>query len=123
MEMKSRVIGVESQMKSFAYLFGLRFSERIVIPFDNLSKTPEKGDMTVSEGERVAEPTVEIFISFLSEMTTHLTALHCPKEYEIDDPVLLRARERPRRFDENPGNTHFSADVKSYYKQHIMHPF
>ena len=55
MEMKLRVIGVESQKKSFAYLFGLRFSERIVIPFDNLSKTLEKGVMIILECQRVAE--------------------------------------------------------------------
>ena len=49
--MKVRIIGVESQVKTFSYLFGILLAEQILTPTDNLSKSLQKTDISAEEGQ------------------------------------------------------------------------
>ena len=54
-EMKTRIIGVELQMKTFNYLFGVLLSERILTPTDNSSKSLQRTDVSAEEGQTFEE--------------------------------------------------------------------
>ena len=50
-ETRARIIGVQSMMMTFDYLFGLVLGERILKHTDNLSKTLQNPALTASEGQ------------------------------------------------------------------------
>ncbi len=58
-EMKSRLIGVSTQMTTFQYLYGVMLGELILNHTDNLSRTLQKHDISAAEGQEVADLTVQ----------------------------------------------------------------
>ena len=55
---KSRIIGVQTQFKTFQYFYGVILGELILKHSDNLSKTLQSPKLSASEGQHVAEMTV-----------------------------------------------------------------
>ena len=55
---KSRIIGVQSQFKTFQYFYGVFLGELILKHSDNLSKTLQSPKLSASEGQHIAEMTV-----------------------------------------------------------------
>ena len=53
-EMKARILGVASQMKTFNYLFGIVLGDLIFRHSDNLSRTLQKVDISAAQGQEVA---------------------------------------------------------------------
>lgn len=58
-ETRARIVGVQTMMLSFDYLFGLVLGERILKHSDNLSKTLQNPSLTAMEGQQVAELTCQ----------------------------------------------------------------
>ena len=58
-ETKARILGVEAQMKTFNYLFGVLLGEVIVRNTDNLSRTLQHQHLSAAEGQNVASLTVK----------------------------------------------------------------
>ena len=57
-EVRARVNGVASQMKTFDYLFGARLNHNLLRHTDNLSKTMQHTKMSAAEGQHLARMTI-----------------------------------------------------------------
>jgi len=63
-EVKARIIGAESKMKDFDFLFGLLLSVRILKHTDNLSKTLQATVMSAVEAYGVAKLCIDVLRKF-----------------------------------------------------------
>ena len=117
-ETRARIIGVQSMMMQFDYLFGLVLGERILKHTDNLSKTLQNPALTASEGQQIAELTCQT----LGKMRTsesfdlfwrNLTALQ--EEKEVNEPVLPRRRKT--RYEIGSGTGHYADTPEDYYRR------
>ena len=59
-EMKAPIVGVETLMHSFDFLFGVFLGELILRHSDNLSKTLQHKTLSAAEGQQIARLTVEV---------------------------------------------------------------
>ena len=91
-------------------------AERILKHADNLSKTIQATTMSAVEAHHS--------VSVLEKMRTdesfdQFWALVCSSQQSLDinDPVLPRARKRPRRYDEGAAEQYIPSDVKQHYQQ------
>ena len=88
-EMKSSIIGVESKMNEFDFLFR---------NCDNLSKVLQSDTISANEGQRIANMTMEALISTRNESSFELLwkKVNILKEkYGINDAVLKRKCKTP----------------------------
>ena len=58
-EMRSRIIGVATTMKSFNFFFGVVLSELILRHSDNVSRTLQTSHISAAEGQKIATMTVK----------------------------------------------------------------
>ena len=119
-EVKARINGVSAKMKDFNFFFGLMLAERILKHADNLSKTIQATTMSAVEAHHISQ----LSVSVLEKMRTdesfdQFWALVCSSQQSLDinDPVLPRARKRPRRYDEGIAEPYIPSDVKQHYRQ------
>ena len=110
-------------MKMFNYLFGALLAERILTPTGNLSKSLQRTDISAEEGQFLCELAVKTFESerntesfFWENCLTYVKS----DSNDIQEPIVPRAKKRPRQFDENNSNAHFHQDVKDHYRQHYF---
>ena len=61
-EIRARVIGVDTTMNRFDFLFGLVLGERLLKHTDNLSRTLQAPSLTESEGQEIAELTCQTLL-------------------------------------------------------------
>ena len=54
-ELKCRIIGVMSQMKTFNFVYGVMLGHLVLAHSDNLSRTLQKKDISAAEGQIVAD--------------------------------------------------------------------
>ena len=97
-EIRSRMIGVESQMLKFDFLFGVCLGALILRHGDNLSKSLQHKSMSASEEQELARlclgvvrslRTPENFDLFFAQVLSH------QKKFEIEEPCLPRKRRAP----------------------------
>ena len=117
---KSRIIGVQTQFKTFQYFYGVILGELILKHSDNLSKTLQSPKLSASEGQHVAEMTVRILQTLRND--THFDLFWekvevVRKEFDVGEPQLPRKRRLPRRFDDGNAEPEFFSDCKQYYRQ------
>ena len=62
-EMKTRILDLAAQIKTFKYFYGLVLAHFILCHCDNLSCTLLKNDISVAEGQDVAELTLKTLLS------------------------------------------------------------
>ena len=119
-EVKARIIGVQSKMKDFDFLYGLLLSERILKHTDNLSKTLQATAMSAVEAYGVAKLCIDVFKKIRTDEDYDLfweLANTTQKSLNVKDPALPRARKRPRRYEEGTAEPYHPPDVKQHYKQ------
>ena len=101
-EMKSRINGVASQMKSFDFLFGVMLAQLILVHSDNLSRTLQRKDISAAEGQLVADLTVRTLSKIRPEEYFKLfwdkVLLTCNR-LQLTEPTLPRRRKVPRRLE------------------------
>ena len=119
-EMRARILGVSDRMMKFDFFFGAILGETILSHSDNLSRTLQKGDISASEGQGVAEMTVtclktlrtdDNFALFWSKVTKKATQLN------IDEPALPRKRKRTVRYESGNAAPEFHTSIEGYYRQ------
>ena len=118
--MRSQVIGVRAQMKSFDYFFGICIGERILKHADNLSQTLQSSTVSAAEGQRVAELTVTTLAKIRNDEQYHLFWELVKKKastLHVSEPALPRRRRDPQRFEIGAGESHFSLTVEDHYRQ------
>ena len=113
--MRARILDVSDRMMKFDFFFGAILSHS-----DNLSRTLQKGDISASEGQGVAEMTVtclktlradDNFALFWSKVTKKATQLN------IDEPALPRKRKRTVRYESGNAAPEFHTSIEGYYRQ------
>ena len=99
-DMRSRIIGVKTCMRTFDFLFGIMLGELLLRHSDNLSKTLQSPHMSAAEGQKIAAMTVktlrtdESFQAFweLVEKTARMNLKwivhHCPESVELQDAMI-----------------------------------
>ena len=120
-ESKARVNGVQSQMQSFDYFFGLRLGTFLLRHSDNLSISLQAEDLCATQAQTIAKNTA----STLEKMSTgqnfdlFWTDLNSKAEaLNVDEPTRSRRRRPPSRIDDYYGKAApaFPADVISHYR-------
>lgn len=95
-EMRSRIQGVSSCMRSFKFFFGVSLGELLLIHRDNLSKTLQSSSMLAAEGQKKADMTIctlqsigsnENFLLFWKSVSQKASDLY------IDEPGSPRQRK------------------------------
>lgn len=118
-DVKGRIIGVQTQMLHFKFLFGLKLCERILLITDNLSKTLQKQSLFAAEGQEVASLTVKTLESMRNESDFHLFFQHLETlraHTETDVPCLPRRRTAPQRLEIGEGVGYHASSVEEYYR-------
>ena len=102
-DIKARILGCEYQMKAFDFFYGLHLSHRIFSHTDNLSKSLQSSNLSVTSSQHLVKLTLSTIESIRNETSFDAffeTILKKKKEYpEIAQPVLLRKRHAPIRFE------------------------
>ena len=99
--MKAHIRGVESQMKSFNYFYGVTLEDLTLRHTDNLSRTLQKTDISAAEGQEVTAMTVQTlktrsdsnFSLFWKKVTMIADTL------DVSAPQLPCCRKVPRRLE------------------------
>ena len=118
-EMRARILGVSSSMRTFNFFFGLVLGELVLRHSDNLSMTLQSVQISAAEGQKVADMTVTTLQSIRSDANFDLfwsKVTRMASDCEVEDPVLPRRRKRPRRYEDGSAEGHFPTDVKSFYR-------
>ena len=62
-EMRARIIGVDTEMHTFDFLFGVSLGNLLLRHTDNLSKSLQKKSLSAAEGQRLASLTLNVLKS------------------------------------------------------------
>ena len=62
-EMRARIVGVNAQMQTFDFLFGVSLGNLLLRHTDNLSKTLQLKSLSAAEGQRLATLTLKVLRS------------------------------------------------------------
>jgi len=67
LEMRARIVGVNAQMKTFDFLFGVSLENHLLHHTDNLSKKFQLKSISAAEGQKLATLTLDILRSLRDE--------------------------------------------------------
>lgn len=101
-ETRTRIIGVETQMLTFEFLFGVSLGAVILSHSDNLSKTLQHTSLSAAEGQHMAKLTLQVLKSIRQADKFDLfyqRILLDQQRYKVNPPTLPRKRRAPRRFE------------------------
>ena len=119
-EIKARIQGVGSQMKSFKFLFCLFLSEMILRHTDKLSQTLQQPMLSSVEGHEVAMLTVKTLEGLRTDDNFDLFWQKVEKtrdQLDVDEPQLARRRKVPRRFEQGSAPAAFAVSPKDEYRR------
>uniref|UniRef100_A0A1X7TTB8 DUF4371 domain-containing protein n=1 Tax=Amphimedon queenslandica TaxID=400682 RepID=A0A1X7TTB8_AMPQE len=92
-ELKTRILGVQAQMKKFDFFFGVSLGFLLLKHTDNLSKTIQKEDICATEAQHVTSLTLSILKSLRNDASFNcfwLRIIASAQELNVNDPVLPR---------------------------------
>ena len=110
---------MRSQFATIDFLFGVDLGKKVLTLADNLSKSLQAEALSASEGQAIAQSTVnallklrneEKFAEFWKDVLTILEA------NDVSVPQLPRKRKVPARRQETAGEPHFPMSVKDHYR-------
>ena len=122
-ETKARILGVEAQMKTFNYLFGVLLGEVILRNTDNLSHTLQHQHLSAAEGQNVASLTVKTLEKIRTDEAFALfwkKAELVRSQHNVSEPEQPRRRKTPRRYEVGESAGDFHDTPESYYKQQYL---
>ena len=97
-EIRVHIIGVNHQMTTFEYYFGVKLGSLLLKHNDNLSKTLPKTKLSAAEGQNFASLTVKALEKMRTDDFDHLFWERCnkkAKDLEIGEGIFPRKRQRP----------------------------
>ena len=103
---KIRIIGVEAQMSTLYFLFGISLGVLILTLSDNLSKTLQHQFISASEGQHVARLILDVVKSICQLENFYLLyqrVLVDQKRFDVSMPNFSTAASSTKRF--QTGNT------------------
>ena len=118
--MRARIKGVDAQMKKFDHLFGVMLGLTVLRHTDNLSKALQHDDLTASEGQTMAQLTLdtsakvrndESFSEFYKSVKDKAEAV------DVNEPSVPRKRKILKLFQKG-NDEHFIPQTESdMYRQ------
>ena len=121
-DMKARVIGIKTQMKSFEFFFGVLLGHLVLSHSENLSVTLQTPKMSAAEAQKISRCAVGTIVSLREEAQFNKfwhDTLSEATILEVDNPKLPRKRKAPQRIEESfTGNASpvFHSDIQSHYR-------
>ena len=118
-EMRSRIQGISSCMKSFDFYFGVSLGELLLKHSDNLSKTLQSSGMSAAEGQKIADITVRSLNSIRTDDNFSLfwkLIKQKSSNLNINEPVLPRRKKRPRRYEDGASEGKFPESLEDLYR-------
>ena len=103
-EIMARIIGVNTKMQTFHYLYGLLLAEMIFRQTDNLSRALQGEQLSAADGQRLAQQVITTLRKLRSDRDFDLFFAKVEQkrvELNIPEGKTSRPRKRPARFDEN----------------------
>ncbi len=100
-DIRARIKGVEAQMKSFDFLFGIMFGQSLMRHTDNLSKGLQHQDLSASEGQSMAMLTIDTLTTLRNKKAFNQLFDDVNQKAEnldVDEPSMPRKRKVPKRF-------------------------
>lgn len=119
-EIRARIIGVDAQMSTFDFLFGVILGQLVLRHTDNLSKTLQQKELSAAEGQTAAKMTLDTlskmreddaFAMFWESVNKQASDL------DVDEPHLPRKRKMPKRFQEGDAVHFFPTTTEDCYRQ------
>ena len=121
-EMKARVIGVETQMHTFDFLYSVFLGELILRHTDNLSKSPQHKSLSDAEGQHLARLTLEVRQSLHDSDRFNAFYRQAMRVQSLSVPFLPRKCRAPQQFEvgSSAGDLHLTPE--SHYRQIFSKP-
>ena len=119
-EMRARITGVNTQMHTFDFLFGVSLGNLLLRHTDNLSKTLQHKSLSAAEGQRVAKLTLDVLQSLRNEdhfKNFYARVLLDQVRFQVDAPTLPRKRKAPQRFQIDSTDGDFHTSSEDHYRQ------
>lgn len=94
-EMRARIIGVDAQMHTFDFLFGVSLGCLLLRHTDNLSKSLQNKTLSAAQGQRLASLTLSVLKSLRTEdnfKKFYALVIKDQTSFQINDPALPRKR-------------------------------
>ena len=118
-EMKARIIGVESQMLTFNFLYGVSLGTLILSHSDNLSKILQHVCISASEGQQIASQTLQVLRSLRQperfQQFFEIVTLN-QQQFNISAPSLPRKCQAPCRFEVGVSSGDSHSSIEEYYR-------
>ena len=117
---KARIIGVESQFKTFRIYFGIQLGHLILQHSDNLSKTLQSDSLYAAAGQKIAAMTIATLKKVRNDESFDLFWQKIEKarrSLEVGEPILPRKRNMPKRYDDGIAQQEFFDDPKPFFRQ------
>ena len=119
-DVRARVIGVQAQMETFDYYFGVCLGKMVLSHADNLSATLQKSSLSAAESHRIAVMTVETIVKMRTDECFDLFWESVKRNaglVHVAEPRLPRRRRMPQRYETGTATAHFHATVENHYRQ------
>ena len=122
-EAKARIYGVQAQMRTFDYFFGLRLAILLLGHSDNLSTLFQAENLWTDEAQKIAKSTVITLKKMGSDEKCDLFWKDVKNKaaiFDVDPPRLPRKKRVPARIEEFLGGSatpEFDDDVVSHYRK------
>ena len=119
-DMRARILGVEAQMMTFDFIFGVMLSSLLLRHTDNLSASLQKKCMSACQGQHLASLTVSVLKSIRNE--EHFNAFFqrvCQEQqrYGVAEPVRKRKLRVPHQFQVGQADLTFPDTPKDEYRR------
>ena len=118
-EMRARIVGVNAQMQTFDFLFGVSLGN-LLHHTDNLSKELQLKSISAAEGQRLATLTLDVLRSLRDKGKFELfysKVLQDQVRFDIQPPSLPRKRKMPRWFETSASSGDFHSSAEDHYRQ------
>ena len=119
-EMRARIIGVDAQMHTFDFLFGVSLGCLLLRHTDNLSKSLQKKSLSAAEGQRLARLTLEVLKSLRTEDNFKKFSARVIRDqttFEVNNPALPRKQRTPQRLQIGTTSGDFHLSPEDRYRQ------
>ena len=118
-EIKARVIGCQTQMKTFAYFFGLNLGQHLFAHTDNLSKSLQSPELSATAGQNLAHVTINTLQSIRDDQSFELLygniLLKAKQHPSIEEPSLPRKRRAPTRYETGSSEPTYPSTAQDHY--------
>jgi len=120
-DIKARIIGCQTQMKTFAYFFGLNLGQRLFAHTDNLSKSLQSPSLSATAGQNLARLTVSTLRSIRDDQSFQLLyesiLLKAQQHPSVVEPTLPRKRRAPTRYETGSSEHTYPDTVQDHYRR------